>query len=58
MQFYDIDLTKLNRYSIKTRNNKVKVEQFAPRPGESAGLYARYSDGKRFKGSCKTCSRG
>jgi len=32
MQFYDIDRTKLNRYSIEKRHNKVKITQFAPPP--------------------------
>ena len=30
MEYYDIDLKKLKRYSIRERNNKVKIEQFAP----------------------------
>lgn len=30
MQFYDIDLTKLKRYPITKRRNKVNIGQFAP----------------------------
>ncbi|MBS7526605.1 hypothetical protein KHM83_07950 [Fusibacter paucivorans] len=29
MQYYDIDLTKLNRYPISNRKNKVNIDQFA-----------------------------
>ncbi len=32
MQYYNIDLSKLNRYSIEKRKNKVNIHQFAPPP--------------------------